>query len=132
MNCLHCNTPNEEGAKFCKNCGMDLTIISESSTNANSKTSINALTAFVGFSVFYILYYVVIVRYIIEPIIKKDAADYTSMRKVYDISNWVLSSAEFLFIIALAIIVKQKTAKTLLIIFAILRLVVLIISFIQR
>jgi hypothetical protein len=38
MNCLRCNTPNEEGAKFCKNCGMDMTY-TPSNENTNSKSS---------------------------------------------------------------------------------------------
>lgn len=38
MNCLRCNTPNEEGAKFCKNCGMDMTY-TPSNENSNSTSS---------------------------------------------------------------------------------------------
>ena len=36
MNCLRCNTENEEGVKFCKNCGMDMTY-TPSKENTNSK-----------------------------------------------------------------------------------------------
>ncbi len=132
MNCLRCNTSNEEGAKFCKNCGLDLTIITEPATDVHSKASINALTAFVGFSVFVILYYGVILRYIIEPMFIKNGTGFDSLGKVYKISNAVFSIVELLFIIALAIIVKQKTARILLIIFAIVRLVLSILGFIQR
>jgi hypothetical protein len=130
MNCSRCNTPNEAGVKFCRNCGKDLSVITNQSSNP--KTSINVLTAFVGFTVFYTLYYVVIVKYILEPIIKRNTGDFTSMSMVYDISHWVLSTMEFLFILALALIVKQKTAKTLLIIFVVLRFIALILSFVQR
>lgn len=38
MNCLRCNTPNEEAAKFCTNCGMHLTYL-PSKENSNSSSS---------------------------------------------------------------------------------------------
>jgi hypothetical protein len=38
MNCLRCNKQNEEGANFCKNCGMDITY-TPSKENSNSKSS---------------------------------------------------------------------------------------------
>ena len=38
MNCIRCNTPNEEEAKFCKSCGMDMTF-TPSNDNKNSKSS---------------------------------------------------------------------------------------------
>jgi hypothetical protein len=46
MNCLRCNTPNEEGAKFCRNCGMDLSY-TPSKENANSKYADTLLIIFI-------------------------------------------------------------------------------------
>jgi len=36
MNCLRCNTPNEEGAKFCRNCGINLYISQVPQTNTKT------------------------------------------------------------------------------------------------
>ena len=45
MNCLRCNTQNEEGAKFCKNCAMDLYPVFKSETD--NKTSDILLFTFI-------------------------------------------------------------------------------------
>lgn len=47
MNCLRCTTPNEEGAKFCKNCGMKMTY-KTSNENTTSKTSDTLLIIFLS------------------------------------------------------------------------------------
>lgn len=45
MNCLHCHAPNEDGAKFCKDCGKNLSI-PPLTENLNSKFSDNMLLVF--------------------------------------------------------------------------------------
>jgi len=51
MNCLRCNTPNEDGAKFCKNCGMDITY-TPSNENSNSASSDKLLITYLCIAFF--------------------------------------------------------------------------------
>lgn len=61
MNCLRCNTPNEEGAKFCKNCGMDMSY-TPSNESTNSKIADTLLFIYIGVAFFSIIVEFVFLR----------------------------------------------------------------------
>ena len=64
MNCLRCNTENEERAKFCKNCGMDMTY-TPSNENSNSTSSDKLLITFLC-----IVFFVFISAFAIEKLVE--------------------------------------------------------------
>lgn len=99
MNCLRCNTPNEEGAKFCKNCGMDMTYV-PSNEIANSKTSDTLLVIFIS-----IKFVSAIAQFAIQKLVTNW---YESPTKYIYGSLWLLQNLSFILI---PISIKNKTLK---------------------
>jgi len=99
MNCLRCNTPNEEGAKFCKNCGMDMTYV-PSNEIANSKTSDTLLVIFIS-----IAFVSAIAQFAIQKLVTNW---YESPTKYIYGSLWLLQNLSFILI---PISIKNKTLK---------------------
>jgi len=99
MNCLRCNTPNEEGAKFCKNCGMDMTYV-PSNEIANSKTSDTLLVIFIS-----IAFVSEIAQFAIHKLVTNW---YESPTKYIYGSLWLLQNLSFILI---PISIKNKTLK---------------------
>ena len=102
MNCLRCNTSNEEGAKFCKNCGMDMTY-TPSKESTNSKSSDTILIIFIG------------ITFIISIV------EFVSLR-VLGLWEfiWVIRILEALILILIPFSIKNKTLKIIGLILAIL------------
>lgn len=99
MNCLRCNTPNEEGSKFCKNCGMDMEFI-PSADATNSKLSDILLTIF-----FSIAFVSAIAQYTIQKVVTDW---YTGPAKYVQSSFWILQNLTFILI---PFAIRNKTAK---------------------
>lgn len=99
MNCLRCNTPNEEGAKFCKNCGMDLTY-TPSQENQNSKSSDTFLIIFIS-----IAFVSAIAQFAIEKLVENW---YESPTKYYRSALWILQNLSFILI---PLAIKNKSIK---------------------
>ena len=98
MNCLRCNTPNEEGAKFCKNCGMDLHTTFES--KANTKTSDTLLIVFVS-----IAFMTAVSQFAIQKLINNW---YEGPTKYFQSSLWILQNLCFLLI---PLAIRNKSLK---------------------
>ena len=98
MNCLRCNTQNEEGAKFCKNCGMDMTY-TPSKENSNSKSSDTLLIIFV-----FIAFVSAIVNFAIEKLVDW----YESPTKYFRGSSLLLQNLSFILI---PIAIRNKALK---------------------
>ena len=98
MNCLRCNTPNEAGAKFCRNCGTNLHTTFQA--NANNKTSDILLIIFV-----IIAFITTAVQFLIEKL-----ADnwYESPTKYYYGALWILQNLCFILI---PLAIKDKSIK---------------------
>lgn len=122
MNCLRCNTPNEDGAKFCKSCGMDLNYV-PSSKNENSNQTVSQLLLLMGIEYFIYLGWFILQKAII-PIFFKD--DYDKISPIYKYLGWTTDIISVLALLIFAIIVKNKNARIFLIIFLILRIVFLV------
>lgn len=99
MNCLRCNTPNEEGAKFCKNCGMDMTY-TPSNENPNSTSSDTLLITYLC-----IAFFTFISAFAIDKLVDNP---YEGSMKYIRGSLWILSN---LSMILIPLSIKNKTLK---------------------
>ncbi len=99
MNCLRCNIENEEGAKFCKNCGMDMTF-TPSNENTNSKSSDTFLIVFIA-----IAFVSAIAQFAIEKLVDNW---YESPTKYIQASFWLLQNLSFILI---PLSIKNKALK---------------------
>ncbi len=99
MNCLRCNTENEEGVKFCKNCGMDMTF-TPSKENTNSKLSDTFLIVFISIAVV-----CAIAQFAIQKLVDNW---YESPTKYFQGSLWLLQNLSFILI---PIAIRNKTLK---------------------
>lgn len=101
MNCLRCNTPNEEGAKFCKNCGMDMTY-TPSKDKSNSKSSETLLIIYIG-----IVFISAIAQFAIEKLV--DTYNwYENPTKYIRGSLFILQNLSFILI---PLSIRNKTLK---------------------
>ena len=126
MNCLRCNTPNEEGAKFCKNCGMDMTY-TPSKENANSNQTVNQLLLLMGIEYFIYLGWFILQKAIVPIFFKKDdIVDWDKVSPIYKYFGWTTDILSVIVLLIFAIIVKNKNARIFLIIFLVLRIIFLI------
>lgn len=123
MNCLRCNTPNEDGAKFCKNCGMDLTYnpALAKSNSIDSQSLIYVLIAlsweYIGWIIWFLIQKVIVPKfYTTDGIVQWEKAN-----KIYNTVGWSVDILSILVFLVLSIVVKNKTARILLIVFAVLR-----------
>ena len=99
MNCLRCNTENEEGVKFCKNCGMDMTY-TPSNENSNSTSSDKLLITYLC-----IAFFVFISTFAIDKLVDNP----------YEVPiNYVRGSLRILGILSMILIplsIKNKSLK---------------------
>jgi hypothetical protein len=99
MNCLRCNTENEEGVKFCKNCGMDMTY-TPSNENSNSTSSDKLLITYLC-----IAFFVFISTFAIDKLVDNP----------YEVPiNYVRGSLQILGILSMILIplsIKNKSLK---------------------
>ena len=111
MNCTRCNTQNEEGAKFCKNCGMYM-IYRPSEENNNSKLSDTFLIVFVS---------IVFIASIAEFVILEFVDNwYESPTKYIRSCLWILQNLSFILI---PLSIKNKFMKIIGIIFTALMVI---------
>ena len=99
MNCLRCNTPNEDGAKFCKNCGMDMTY-TPSNENSNSASSDKLLFTYVCISFFVFISIFAIDKLVDNP--------YEGPIKYIRGSLWILRN---LSVILIPLLIKNNSLK---------------------
>lgn len=100
MNCLRCNTENEDGTKFCKNCGMDMNY-TPSNEHTESKSSDNLL--FIYLCLFFVIGFVA--QTAIEKLVDNW---YESPTKYIRSSLWILTN---LSLILVPLAIKNKTLK---------------------
>lgn len=122
MNCLRCSTPNEVGAKFCKNCGMDLNL-SPSTEIENSNQTVNQLLILMGIDYAIYLGWFILQK-VIYPIFLKN--DNTLISPVYKYFGWFTDVITILAFVAFANIVKNERARLVIIIFLILKIIFII------
>ena len=99
MNCLRCNTENLIGAKFCKNCGMNLTY-TPSNHNTISKISDKFLMIFIV-----IAFVSTLIQFVIQKFVDNW---YESPIKYIQETFWLLQNLSFILI---PLSIKNKALK---------------------
>lgn len=99
MNCLRCNTPNEEGAKFCKNCGMDMNY-TPSNENTNSTSSDKLLITYLCIS-----FFAFISGFAIDKLVEDSYSDST---RYIQYTLWMVMN---LSMILIPLSIKNKSLK---------------------
>ena len=99
MQCLRCNTQNDDGAKFCKNCGKNITY-GPSNDNTNSKFSDTLLTIFLALTFFSAL-----AQFAIQTRVDNW---YEGPTKYIQASLWILQNLSFILV---PLSIKDTTLK---------------------
>lgn len=99
MICKRCNTQNEAGAKFCKNCGMELNFI-HSNKDKHSKISDTLLTIFI-----FITFVFTVANFTIQKLVDDW---YEVPTKYFQGTLWILGN---LIYILVPIAIKNQTIK---------------------
>ena len=99
MNCLRCNSSNQEGSKYCKNCGSSMYYL-PSGENSNSKLSDILLIIYIG-----IMLITVVSGYMIEILVPNW---YESPTKYFRSILWILSNSCSILI---PLSIRNKTLK---------------------
>lgn len=113
MNCPYCSTENGDHAKFCKQCGAQLAIFPAYQSDTNSK-AINLFVAYLSIYAAQSISWLIINKWVMAD------KDYLSdkWKKVMMVENVVgllTSLASLIILFMLCNVVKQRTAKTVLI-----------------
>jgi len=125
MICSNCNTANDDNAKFCNNCGAELTMFPAQLIQPKDKSLIHLLIIMSWEYSNWIIWYVV-QRWVI-PAMEGGESSYGGASSMYAIVGWVLDVLSILLILVIMIISKNKTLRTFLAIFLFIRVVFLII-----
>ena len=99
MQCLRCNTQNEDGTKFCKNCGKNVTD-RPSNHNTNSKFSDTLLIIFLALTFFSAL-----AQFAIQTRVDNW---YEGPTKYIQASLWILQNLSFILV---PLSIKDTTLK---------------------
>jgi hypothetical protein len=123
MNCLHCHTPNEEGAKFCKNCGMALSYTPAPATGI--KNDILILVAYIGWHFLTYLVYTFINKVVIPKLIAKGPA--SGIGDFYRTLDRAVSGIDIAFLLIIILVLKNTVATVFCIVFLAIRVGLLIL-----
>lgn len=117
MNCPNCNTPNEAGAKFCRNCGTELV-----TAKPANKDHIYLLTI-IGWEYLQTLFWTVFRKWILPNCCKvDDVTDYDLISRIYKITGWVTDAITIIMLVAFAAMARNNVVKILLVLFAVFRI----------
>jgi hypothetical protein len=128
MNCYRCNTENETGAHFCRHCGADLWEVPVEKDDGSRK-SLHYVLILMCWDYFTMLVWMVIPRLVVSQ--RFFETGYSRISSIYNIVGGVLGSISLLLLIIFAILVTNKTARILLIVFAAFRLLALMFTFVS-
>ncbi len=138
MNCPHCQTPNEAGAYYCKNCRRPLSYYPPQGQPATpyvpytpaqpaSDRGVVALAIYTGWGIFVSLVWLLLQKLIIPSLDRGNDYNWETTSFIYNITSWVTNILSLLLAIALAILTTNKLARTLLIVSGAVNLVVFLI-----
>lgn len=123
MNCPRCYTANEPEARFCRNCGADMAGALAAPATASNKDLMLVLFV-LGFDYLFSVIWFILQR-IIAPGMYKSGTQ-TTLYRIYDIVGWTEDILCIIIMLVCAILVKPQTAKILLIVFMLIRIVTFI------
>ena len=119
MNCPKCNALNEGDAKFCRNCGADLTAASGQGSNKD----LMYVLIFLSWEYFIYLLWFVLQKGIVPILTRRDNMGAISL---YSIFGWIEDVISIILLIIFMVLVKNRTAKILFVIFLAIRIMLLI------
>lgn len=125
MNCPNCNTYNDIGASYCKNCGTQLPIIPTNSANASLEAShtINILLILMSVESFFLLFWFVLQKIVVPAVYKND---WSHISTVYKYGNWVINGIFILAYLISSITVQNNRVRIFFLVFLLVRILVLI------
>lgn len=122
MNCIKCNTPNAEEAKFCKNCGANITP-SQSIEKSNDQ-SIRALLIIIGIEYFFSAVIFLIQKFMFSSAMSDGNAENIDL--IYKTYGWTSDIVTLAAILYFMVTLTNNKVKTALVIFFILRFIFMI------
>ncbi|MNT17304.1 hypothetical protein D3C72_1524460 [compost metagenome] len=122
MNCIKCNTPNAEEAKFCKNCGAN--IAPSQPSEKNNEQSIKALLIIIGIEYFFSTIMFLLQRFMFSSVMSNDNGE--NINLIYNIYGWTSDIVTLAAIFYFMVTLTNNKVKTALVIFFILRLTFMI------
>jgi uncharacterized membrane protein YvbJ len=126
MNCLRCNTQNEEGAKFCKSCGMDLAYLPPVENQKGNQT-INQLLLLMGIEYLFSIGWLILQKGIVPLFYKKDGiVEWEKVSPIYKYFGWTTDILSIIVLLIFTIIIRNKNARIFLITFLVLRIIFLV------
>ncbi len=120
MNCLRCNTANDDAARFCKNCGADLAY-APATANEATNNSIVYLLVLMGWEYFTYLVWFIINKAVIP------LGHVSRITQVYKFTGLMLDSISLLLVVLFAVLVRNQTVRICLIVFGVIRLGILLV-----
>lgn len=114
MNCNRCSTPNAEEARFCKNCGVNLTYTPPQTVAVESNSTKYLLILLTWFLAENILFLV------LNKVVTSNMNTF-DVSKIYSLAGWVTGLITIGLAVALAIAVKNKTIRLFFIAYAIVQ-----------
>jgi len=122
MYCPKCNALNEESAKFCRNCGAELSGTAGTGTASSNKDLMYVLY-FLGWEYLVYMGWFLLQKAIVPMLVKRDNLGAMS---IYRIFGWAEDLLSILLLIVFMILVQNKTAKIFFVVFLVIRIIMLI------
>ena len=122
MNCYRCNTENETGAHFCRQCGADLWHV-PAEKDDGSRKSLRYVLILMCWEYFTYLVWLAVPRLITNQVFR---SGYRGVSMLYAAMRWSMGGISLLLLVIFAILSTNTTARILLIVFAVLRLGILL------
>ncbi len=119
MICLRCNAENSEEAKFCKNCGMDMSY-TPPTKNDTLKQSVLFLLIVLGWHYAMFILWEAINFYVRK--LTTSGGNNTEVLTIYKVANWFGTGSTVILMLILAIISKNNSLRIALIIFILIRI----------
>ncbi|MGZ4000085.1 MAG: zinc-ribbon domain-containing protein [Mucilaginibacter sp.] len=119
MNCPKCDALNEGDAKFCRNCGADLTAAS----GQGSSKDLMYVLIFLSWEYFIYLVWFVLQKGIVPILTRRDNMGAFSLYRIF---GWAEDIVSIVLLIVFMALVKNRTAKILFVVFLVVRIIMLI------
>ena len=127
MNCYRCQTENEPGAHYCRQCGADLWVSPEQKDDGSRKGLMYVLIV-MGWDYFTYLIWLVIPK-LVTMTASRNLSGFTNgtrITSIFSVIRWSTGTISLLLMIVFAILCTNIRARVCLIVFAAIRLFLLL------